>query len=163
MLDYENTTFTAMENTLTAWSEAKSALEQRKKDIIKTYGWDSDELNAWYAEDKNCSTPYTAGAMKAYWAFRRSCQKQNTFFEMEDSLWDDEVRDFVNTLREAGITEFVVTSRSSGLMEDLYAYTAEGCAMQGLYNETRRESRFGEVSEEIIFGIRFTVNAKEGA
>ena len=65
MLDYENTTFTAMENTLTAWSEAKSALEQRKKDIIKTYGWDSDELNAWYEEDKNCSNPYTAGAMKA--------------------------------------------------------------------------------------------------
>ena len=74
---------------------------------------------------------------------------------MEDSLWDDEVRDFVNTLQEAGITEFVVTSRSSGLMEDLYAYTAEGCTMQGLYNGTRRESRFGEVSEENIYHNHF--------
>lgn len=72
--------------------------------------------------------------------------------------WDREQHDFIDTLRKAGIDTLVVTNQSTGLMEDLHGYAAEGCTMLGLCTITRKSRRFGEETEEQIMGIRFQLN-----
>ena len=77
---------------------------------------------------------------------------------MDDSLWDKEVADFVNTLRSAGIKTFVYTSKSTAVMENLHAFAAQGCTMAGLCTITRQETRWGEEAPYEVQGIRFILN-----
>jgi hypothetical protein len=77
---------------------------------------------------------------------------------MDDFLWEREVKDFINTLREAGITSFVYTNTSTAVMENLHAFAKEGCTMTGLCTITRQETRWGDEEPTEIQGIRFQLN-----
>ena len=126
-----------------------------KQEIIDTKGWDSDELKAWYAEEeRDFQYPISSGACKAYRAWRYSEGDEVIF---EDSCWELEFHDFIDTLRQAGIKTFVTTNQSTGLMEDLHGFAAEGCKMEGLCTITKKSHRWGEDTEEKILGIRFTL------
>ena len=76
----------------------------------------------------------------------------------DDYVWDKEAHDFIDTFRKAGIETFVVTNKSTALMENLHWFAAEGCEMLGLCTITKKENRWGEETEEQIMGIRFKVN-----
>jgi len=54
------------------WSEKHVAHEKLKEEIIKTRGWDSPEIEAWYAEEEKMKFPFSNGANKAYRAYPRS-------------------------------------------------------------------------------------------
>ena len=98
--------------------------------------------------------PFSQGAWKAYNAWRRSKEASTTGeILFDDFVWEDEVHDFIDTLRKAGIETFVVTSRSSSLMENLHWFASEGCTMQGLCT-VRVRGYGGEVEEK---GIRMGV------
>lgn len=151
--------FEEMTATCAAWERAKKERKERKKEIADTYGWDSAEMDAWCAEDKAAGTyPYTGGEMKAYWVFRNRRENDDNEFEMCDSCWDTEFHDFVETLRKLGIKQFTVTNNSTGLMNDLYGYTAEGCTMVGLHQITKKSLRWGEEEYETVNGILFETN-----
>ena len=77
---------------------------------------------------------------------------------MEDFLWETEVHDYIDTLRKAGIATFVYTNQSTAVMENLHAFAAEGCTMEGLCTITRHESRWGTEEPTEVMGIRFSVN-----
>ena len=77
---------------------------------------------------------------------------------MDDFLWDWEVADFVDTLRRAGIDTFVYTNQSTAVMENLHAFAAEGCRLEGLCTITRRETRWGDEEPTGVQGIRFSLN-----
>lgn len=124
-----------------------------KQEIIYTKGWDCDELKAWYAEEeRDYQYPISSGACKAFRAYENSNGDEVVF---EDSCWEREFHDFINTLRKAGIKTFVITNQSTGLMEDLHGFAAEGCTMEGLCTITKKSRRWGEETEEQIPGIRF--------
>lgn len=124
-----------------------------KQEIIDTKGWDSDELKAWYAEEEqDFRYPISSGACKAFRAWRYSDGDEVIF---EDSCWEREFHDFIDTLRKAGIKTFVTTNQSTGLMEDLHGFATEGCTMEGLCTITKKSNRWGEETEEQILGIRF--------
>ena len=130
--------------------------EAKKQGIIEEFGWDSEELKAWYKEEEeNFQYPISDGACKAYRAWRYS---ETDEVIMDDFTWDRERHDFIDTLRKAGLETLVVTNQSTGLMEDLHGYAAEGCKMLGLCTITKKSRRFGEETEEQIMGIRFSLN-----
>ena len=138
------------------WTKKHEAHKELKKQIIDTKGWDSEELKAWYAEEENdFQYPISTGACKAYRAWRYS---ETDEVIMDDFTWERERHDFIDTLRKAGIQTLVVTNQSTGLMEDLHGYAAEGCTMLGLCTITKKSNRWGEETEEQIMGIRFKVN-----
>jgi hypothetical protein len=118
-------------------------------------GWDSEELKAWYKEEEQFQYPISAGACKAYRAWRYS---ETDEVIMDDFTWDRERHDFIDSLRKAGIQTLVVTNQSTGLMEDLHGYAAEGCTMLGLCTITKKDTRWGEEKEEQIMGIRFQLS-----
>ena len=60
----------------------------------------------------------------------------------------------LETLKEAGITQFAITDRSTALMELLHVLAEEeGCRMVSLCKVTRSEKRLGEEGTEEYEGI----------
>ena len=51
---------------------------------------------------------------------------------MDDFLWEGEVHDFVEALREAGFSSFVYTNQRTAVMDNLHRFAAEGCRLEGL-------------------------------
>lgn len=124
-----------------------------KQQIRETYGIDSEEMDAWYKEDYKLkeAVPFTMGEYKAL----RAWDNSEGAVIMKEFTWDKERHDFIETLRKAGVETFVTTNQSTGLMEDMHGYVAEGCTMLGLCTVTERSRRWGEEEEETIMGVRF--------
>ena len=150
-----NTYFENLKRIGHEYEAARIERQARKQQIIDTQGWDSAELKAWYEEDAAAKFPFESGVSKAYRAWAQSLSRKETELEMDDFLWDKEVRDFLETLRSAGIETFVYTNQSTAVMENLHAFAAEGCTMLGLCTITRQESRWGEEEPYEVQGIRF--------
>ena len=157
MLNKNNTYFENLKKIGHAWETERAARQARKQPIIDTYGWDSEELKAWYAEDNAAVFPFPQGACKAYRAWAQSLARKEDEVEMDDFLWEGEVTDFISTLREAGIETFVYTNQSTAVMENLHQFVAAGCTMQGLCTITRLESRWGDEEPYEVMGIRFSL------
>ena len=153
-----NTYFENLKRIGHEYEAARVERQARKQQIIDTHGWDSAELKAWYEEDAAAKFPFESGVSKAYRAWAQSLSRKETELEMDDFLWNKEVRDFLETLRSAGIETFVYTNQSTAVMENLHAFAAEGCTMLGLCTITRQESRWGEEEPYEVQGIRFRLN-----
>ena len=153
-----NTYFENLKRIGHEYEAARVERQARKKQIIDTLGWDSEELKAWYEEDDAAKFPFESGVSKAYRAWAISISRKEAELEMDDFLWDKEVRDFVETLRSAGLETFVYTNQSTAVMENLHAFAAEGCTMLGLCIITRQETRWGEEEPYEVQGIRFSLN-----
>lgn len=52
---------------------------------------------------------------------------------------------------------FVTVNQSTGLMEDIHGYIAEGCTLGGPCTIIKKDNRFGEETEESIQGLRFSL------
>lgn len=157
MLNRNNAHFEELKRIAEAYQEKKADLEGRKQEIIDTYGWDSEELKAWYEEKGKMTYPIPAGACKAFRAWRHTIEREENEVEMEDFLWDREVADFIDTLKKAGIERFIYTNKSTALMENMHDLEAAGCRMEGLCKIERTERHFGEDRTEEILGIRFSL------
>ncbi len=157
MMNTQNTYFEEMKRIGHSWEADRAERKARKQQIIDTFGWDSDELKAWYEEDAVAKFPFEAGASKAYRAWATSISRQEDELEMDDFLWEKEVTEFIDTLRKAGITSFVYTNQSTAVMENLHQLAAAGCKMRGLCTITRHETRWGDEELTEVMGIRFTL------
>ena len=153
-----NAYFEELNRIGTEWEKARVERRNRKQTIIDTYGWDSGELKAWYEEDAAAKFPYPSGACKAYRAWATSARRQEDEVEMDDFLWESEVHDFIDALRQAGMETFVYTNQSTAVMENLHAFAAEGCTMTGHCTISRHESRWGDEEDTPVMGIRFRLN-----
>ena len=154
----ENTYFAGLERIGHEFEERRAAHEAKKNQIIGTYGWDSAETKAWYAEKEAMKFPFTEGESKAYRAYRMTQIHHSSEFEMEDFLWNREVKDFIAALRKAGIKTFAYTNQSTAVMENIHAFAEEGCRLEGLCRVTRRETRWGDEEETEYPGIRFSLD-----
>lgn len=152
----KNEFFEKMDAVGKAYEEARRVAKAHKEEIIETFGWDSDELKAWYkAEEADKEAmPYGAGAWKAFraWYYNREGE-----FQLDDFLWQNEVQEFVETLKKAGIKSFVYTNTSTALMENMHGFVEAGCTMDGLCKIKRVEDRWGQDETVEIQGIRFLV------
>ena len=153
-----NTYFLTLKRIGHDYEAARIERQARKQQIIDTFGWDSAEIKAWYEEDKAAVFPISQGASKAYRAWASSIARQEDELEMDDFLWDKDVHEFVDALRQARIETFVYTNQSTAVMENLHAFAAESCTMIGLCTITRHETRWGDEEPNEVMGIRFRVD-----
>ena len=158
MMNANNAYFLNLKRIGHEYEAARVERKARKQQIIDTLGWESEELKAWYEEDAAAKFPLSQGACKAYRAWASSLSRQEKELEMDDFLWEKEVHDFIEALRDAGIENFVYTNQSTAVMENLHAFAAEGCAMEGLCTIIRQENRWGDEEATEVMGIRFRVN-----
>ena len=132
MMNTTNTYFDNLYRIGCEYEAARAERQARKKQIIDTLGWDSEELKAWYEEDAAAKIPFSQGISKAFRAWKSSLSRSEDEIEMDDFLWEGEVHDFVEALREAGFSSFVYTNQSTAVMDNLHRFAAEGCRLEGL-------------------------------
>ncbi len=88
------------------------------------------------------------GKFKALTAYRITKEDGFEKFLMDDSLWDREIKDFTDMLKEAGITEFCYSNKSTLLMDNIVGFDREGYKLD----------RYVQLKKHTVFGDE-TVNA----
>ena len=152
MTDYTNGYFGRMYDTIAAYRFEKRIREAEKQKLMKANNWDA--VKAWNEhEETEHAFPYSNGRMNAFFAWQRSQANSSSIFEASDLPWEEDAHDFVETLKEAGITEFAITDASTALMKILHALDKEGCQMVRLCKVSRTENRYGETKTEEYNGI----------
>ena len=161
----KNNFFEAMKAQAEAFAKEKAARETVKKALIARY-WDASreeeeeidvEIKAWYEEEKKHPYPFSDGACKAYRAYATSQNNQASAFEVSDLPWEKDYDDFVGTLKAAGIQTFVVTDKSTALMDGIHELTSRGCKLIGPAAITRKGFFFGSYQETEYRGLEFQV------
>ena len=153
-----DTYFRGLEEIGKKYFEEKKELKRRKEEIVEKYGYGSDQYREWYKENEALEFPLSQGTSKACNAWLVTREYKETEFEMNNFLWDGEVKDFVKALREAGIESFIYTNQSTAVMENLHSFAAAGCTIDGLDKAVRTENRFGRIEQVEHLGIRIKVN-----
>ncbi len=154
-----NTYFEAMRKESAIWAEAKKEREARKERILEEYGWDSEELKAWKAEEEAAPKyPFKDGEAKACRAWMRTQDEGRDEVEMEDFLWAREVHDFAEAFRKAGIKTFIYTNESTALMENIHLFAKEGISLEGIATVEKETPFFREERTETKRGLMFRVN-----
>ena len=106
-----------------------------------------------YIERLKKASRLSTGTRKALMAWDNSIQWPDEL-ELSEILWQEEVGDFLDTLRRAGVKSFVCTYQGTGLMKNMHAFKAHGCTLIGLCTLTRKYS----FEEKDIPGVRFSLN-----
>ena len=155
MTEQTRTFFRQMYAESKRFQQEKDEREKEKEALIAGGEW--DKVQAWYDREEQFQNPYTRGQYKAYWAYRGSSKIETGDFEMNDFLWDTEVKDFSDTLKAAGITTFVLTNQSTALMENIHQLEGEGWKLQGICKLPVKEYHFS--ADRIVdrLGLRFEI------
>ena len=100
------------------------------------------------------------GGLKACWAYKLSIDKKSNILELCDYLTEPEAVDFIDVLRKAGITQFVLTDRSTSLFATVLALTANGCTIKGTKDVVRICCKNGNRWKSTIPGLWFKLDKK---
>ena len=142
MTDYTNGYFQMMNDIGVGYENARVERLRRKEALTREENWEG--LRLWEKrEKKNFPFPFSKGQTAAYRAWKTSQLHRTSHFEVSELPWDTEAHDFIQTLREAGVTEFAITDRSTALMELLHLFAdEEGCRMVGLCKVERTDTLY---------------------
>lgn len=152
----DNYCFNIMKRTSEMYEQIISAHESKKESVIETYGWDSPEIYEWckkYDEIKK-SFPFTDGQYKAYCAWCDSIKWDLDIIILDNFLWDEEMDDFIQTLKGSGIKEFVYVNTSTAVMNNIHGFIDGGYDFAGLYMLSNKD-KYGD---GWVKGIRFKLS-----
>ena len=152
----QNTFFENMRNEGRTYEAAKELRKAEKKALMDADNWDA--VKAWNErEEREFPFPFTGGAMKAFNAYENTNYKHANAFLVTDLPWERDIPDFVETLREAGITEIAIADQSTSLMESLHTLAANGCQMTGLTKVEIDGNGWTEPERITVNGITMTI------
>ena len=76
-----------------------------------------------------------------FWAYRNSIEAENERIDFGECIWENEIEDITNCLKQNGIYEFTISSTFSSLIETLAEFQKHGFQMAGL---TEVKARYTE-------------------
>lgn len=76
-------------------------------------------MNTYFENLRTKQNP-TLGQIRAYQTYKND-------FILDSFLWEKDVKDFVDTLREGGVKSFVYVSTSTALMDNFHDFIENGC------------------------------------
>jgi hypothetical protein len=91
-----------MYKTVCSYQEKKEAVKKQRSKLFDEEKYDEGTALVKAFEEEH-PFPYTDGAMKAYWAYQNMNYHGADCFEVEDLPWEKDMKDFAETLRDAGI------------------------------------------------------------
>ena len=154
----ENAYFAGIEKKRRAYENRRVEHQLKKVKIADTYGWESLEMKAWYEEEDAMESPIKDGENKACMAYKKSRIHSSSELELDDCIMGQDVEDFLEALRKAGIPEFAYTNQGSAAILNIHAFVEAGCTFEGLCKVTRREDGCGKEMTTEYPGVRFKVN-----
>lgn len=133
--------------------------ERRKEKIYMETNHFFEQINAKINERKSSGqkSGYSLGTRKALWNYNDSKRHNSSEYEVTDLPSEDSMEDFIETLRSAGITTFVITAKTTALIEALHQLRRLGCTVYGLDTITRNDTEFRVMDDYEVEGIRITL------
>ena len=89
-----------------------------------------------------------------FWAYRNSIMSGNDRIDFGEAIWDSEVGEITETLKENGITEFTISSTFSSLIPTLAEFAKHGFQMAGLTEVKANYTDFQTQERAVIPAIR---------
>ena len=109
-----------------------------------------------YFESLERNEKFSHGAGYAYRAYLDTCNNSNSEeLIVNDLPFEDDMSDFVETLRSAGLTTVLITDASTALLRNLHQLDELGCRFDGLCKATRN---YAWGAPEEIPAIRIRLN-----
>lgn len=114
-----------------------------------------DAMKERYKTDlKRPEYPLTRGQSMAWRVLYWNERDEPNF---EDFVWDkNEAKDFIDTLRAAGVKTFTVTNQSTALMENMHWFEQNGCKLMGLC-EVEETDEWNRKHYGNKMGVRFAL------
>ena len=91
-----------------------------------------------------------ATLVRAYWT---SQEAENDRLDFSDVIWESDIKECTEFMRENGVKEFTISSQFSSLIETLEGFEEAGCHMTGLTKVNARYADFITGKHEIIPAI----------
>lgn len=89
-----------------------------------------------------------------FWAYRNSITAGNDRIDFGKAIWDSEVGEITETLKENGITEFTISSTFSSLIPTLAEFAKHGFQMAGLTEVKANYTDFQTQERAVIPAIQ---------
>ena len=89
-----------------------------------------------------------------FWAYRNSITAGNDRIDFGETIWDSEVGEIAETLKENGITEFTISSTFSSLIPTLAEFAKHGFQMAGLTEVKANYTDFQTQERAVIPAIQ---------
>ena len=89
-----------------------------------------------------------------FWAYRNSITAGNDRIDFGEVIWDSEVGEIAETLKENGITEFTISSTFFSLIPTLAEFARHGFQMAGLTEVKANYTDFQTQERAVIPAIR---------
>lgn len=90
-------------------------------------------------------------------AYNRSKEAENELIDFDEVIWDYDIPEIAETLREEGITEFTISSTFSGLIETLASFEKNAILMNGLTTVKTRYTDWQNGEHKMIPAIKMIV------
>ena len=94
-----------------------------------------------------------------FWAYRTLEETGNDKIDFNEIIWDYEIEDIANCLKENGIVEFTISSTFSSLIETLAEFQKHGFKMAGLTEVNARYTAIGSDEKAKLPAIRMILSA----
>ena len=89
-----------------------------------------------------------------FWAYRTLEETGNDKIDFNEIIWDYEIEEIANCLKENGIVEFTISSTFSSLIETLAEFQKYGFQMAGLTEVNARYTAIGSNEKAKLPAIR---------
>ena len=119
-----------------------------------SYTFEQMDRNICERKSNGQKSGYSLGARKALWNYKDSKRHNSSEFEVTDLPSESDMEDFLSTLRIAKVTTFVVTAKSTVLIEALHQMRRLGCTVYGLDTITRNDTEYHVMDDYEVEGIR---------
>ena len=93
-----------------------------------------------------------------FWAYRESIETGNEKINFSECIWEQEIEDIANCLKENGILEFTISSTFSSLIETLAEFQKHGFKMAGLTEVNARYTAIGSDEKAKLPAIRIILS-----
>ena len=119
-----------------------------------SYTFEQMDRNIYERKSNGQKSGYSLGARKALWNYKDSKRHNSSEFEVTDLPGESDMEDFLSTLRIAKVSTFVVTAKSTALIEALHQMRRLGCTVYGLDTITRNDTEYHVMDDYEVEGIR---------
>ena len=127
--------------------------ELRKRKEACTHEGDWDGVMKCIDEEEKLEVPITNGEWKALEMVAYSKGKE---YVLSNFLYENEVKDFCETLKKSGVESFVFTNQSTALMDNIHDFINNGLEFAGVVEVEKKRGRH----TDIVKGLRFTVKGR---
>jgi hypothetical protein len=147
----DNKVMNELTKKLNAYERERKAYEESKEEARKQ---GHEALMDWYENGpEEPKYPLTSGQSKAWRMWYWNEREEMNFDEF---VWEGDAKDFIDTLRAAGVKTFTVTNQGTSLMENMHWFQRNGCKLMGLC-EVEETDEWNRKHYGNKMGVRFAL------